>query len=69
MEIKLAVFVYQNHSRGQKGLYNTIELMDLLDVKDIEKSRKIGIIRVESARIRVKVLRECDFGVSKCIFR
>ena len=39
--------------------------MDLLDVIDIEKSRKLGIIRVESARIRVKVLRKCNFGASK----
>ena len=38
-------------------------------VKDTEKCRKMGSIRVESTRIRVKVLREYDFGVSKCIFR
>lgn len=35
-----------------------MEIMDILDVKDEEKCRKIGIIRVESARIRVKVFRE-----------
>lgn len=39
--------------------------MDVLDVIDIEKCRKIGIIRVESARIRVKVLRKCNFDASK----
>ena len=39
--------------------------METLDEKDTEKCRKIGIIRVESARIRVKVLREYDFGVLK----
>ena len=39
--------------------------MDVLDVIDIEKCRKIGIIRVESARIRVKVLRKCNFGAPK----
>ena len=50
-------------------MVNTMELMDLLDVKDTEKCRKIGIIRVESARIRVKVLRECCFSASERIFR
>ena len=44
---------------------NTIEIMDVLDVIDTEKRRKMGAIRVESARIRVKVLREYDFGVLK----
>ena len=43
--------------------------MDVLDVIDIEKCRKIGIIRVESARIRVKVFRECHLGASEWIFR
>jgi hypothetical protein len=42
-----------------------MEIMEKLDAKDTEKCRKIGIIRVESARIRVKVFRECDFGVLK----
>ena len=45
-----------------------MEIMDILDVKDEEKSRKIGIIRVESARIRVKVFRECDLSVSRLVF-
>ena len=44
-------------------------IMDLLDAKDTEKGRKIGIIRVKTARIRVKVLRECYFGASRQIFR
>ena len=39
--------------------------MELLDAKDTEKCRKIGIILVESAQIRVKVLRKCNFGASK----
>ena len=56
---------YTNHSRGQEGLYNTMEVMDILDVIDTEKCRKLGIIRVESAQIRVKVLRKCNFGASK----
>ena len=55
----------QNHSRGQEDLCNTIEIMDVLDAKDTEKCRKIGIIRVESASIRVKVLRKCNCGASK----
>ena len=42
-----------------------MELMGLLDVIDIEKCRKMGLIRVESASIRVKVLRKCNFGASK----
>ena len=45
-------------------MYNTMELLDALDVIDTEKCRKIGIIRVESARIRVKVFREHDLSVS-----
>lgn len=68
MEIKLAAFVYQNHSRGQKGLYNTMELMDLLDVIDTEKCRKLGIIRAESALIRVKVFRERYSSTSRLDF-
>lgn len=54
-----------NHSRGQEGLYNTMEIMDILDVIDTEKCRKMGSIRVESASIRVKVLRKYNFGASK----
>ena len=69
MEIKLAAFVYQNHSRGQKGLYNTMELMDLLDVIDMEKCRKMGTILVKTARIRVKVFRECDLSISRLDFK
>ena len=42
-----------------------MELMDVLDVIDTEKCRKKDLIRVESASIRVKVLRKCDFGASK----
>ena len=38
--------------------------MEILDAKETEKGRKIGIIRVESARIRVKVFREHDLSVS-----
>lgn len=45
-------------------MYNTMELMDILDVIDTEKCRKKGAIRVESTLIRVKVLRECRFGAS-----
>lgn len=46
-------------------MYNTMELLDILDVIDTEKCRKIGIIRVESASIRVKVLRSSSFGTSE----
>lgn len=42
-------------------MYNTMELLDVLDIIDTEKCRKTGIIRVELARIRVKVLRKSDF--------
>ena len=49
-------------------MHDTMELMDVLDVMDTEKCRKMGIIRVESARIRVKVFRKCCFGTSKWIF-
>ena len=48
---------------------DTMELLDVLDVIDTEKCRKIRIIRVKTARIRVKVLRECYFGASRQIFR
>lgn len=41
-----------------------MELMDVLDVLDTEKCRKIEIIRVESALIRVKLFRKCHFGAS-----
>ncbi len=50
-------------------MYDTMELIELLDVLDKEKCRKMGTIRVESALIRVKVLRKSDFGASKRIFR
>lgn len=58
-----------NHSRGQEGLHDTMELLDVLEVIDTEKCRKKDLIRVESALIRVKVLRECCFGASERIFR
>ena len=50
----------------KRGNYceDTMKLMDVLDAKDTEKCRKMGAIRVESARIRVKVFRECDLSVS-----
>ena len=41
--------LHPNHTRGKEGLYNTMELLDVLDVIDTEKCRKMGIIRVESA--------------------
>lgn len=50
-------------------MYNTMELLDVLDALDTEKCRKKGLIRVESARIRVEVLRECCFSASERIFR
>ena len=46
-----------------------MEIMDVLDVMDTEKCRKMGAILVKTAQIRVKVFRECDFGVSWLDFR
>ena len=46
-----------------------MELMDTLDVKDIEKCRKMGAILVKTDRIRVKVFRECDLIVSQLDFK
>ena len=43
--------------------------MDILDVMDTEKCRKMGVILVKSAIIRVKVFRECDLSVSQLDFK
>lgn len=45
-------------------MYNTMEIMDILDVMDTEKCRKMCVILVQSAVIRVKVFRKCRFGAS-----
>ena len=63
------VFDCQNDSRDQKSLYITMGLIHLLGIIDTEKCRKMGVILVKSAIIRVKVFRECNFDISRLDFK